>query len=267
MARIASTAAVTSGACTSAPRRSAALVHAAGRRDQDRPAAGGGSRRDVAVGIADHPRRAGDRRRAPPPRRGACPGRACGIGISALAPAPSPRDGGNSTGSLPARPLRASAGRARAPGRPSEPLDRDDPLRGRRLVRDRYQQVARVPKAARGPAAAPGISATSSGSSGDSGSPESGSRTSSLTTPSRSKNAARRPIRDRLPVPLLDSAAPDETPARATRRPGTTLRAASAGRQAAPRSPPRPRPRRGRPPEPRRRRRPKCPALVRAPVR
>jgi hypothetical protein len=32
----------------------------------------------------------------------------------------------------------------------AEPLESDDTLRGRRLVRDRYQEVARVPKAAEG---------------------------------------------------------------------------------------------------------------------
>jgi hypothetical protein len=130
-------------------RRSAPLVPAAGRRDQDGPAAGGGSRRDVAVRISNHPRRAEVhvelRRRIEEHARGGLP-----------APARLPQFRHRRLGMVETAPDRVRYDPL-APQQVehalldcAEPLEGGDALRGRRLVRDRYQQVTRVPKAAEG---------------------------------------------------------------------------------------------------------------------
>ena len=119
----------------------------AGRRDQEGPAAGGGSRHDVAVGISNHPRGAEVhvelRRRVKEHARGWLP-----------APARLPELRHRRLGMVETAPDRVRYD----PLPPqqvehslldrTEPLDCDDSLRGRRLVRDGYQQVARLPKAA-----------------------------------------------------------------------------------------------------------------------
>ena len=111
---------------------------AAGRGDQDGPAAGGGSRDDVAVGISDHPRGAEVhvelRSRVKEHARGRLP-----------APARLPELRHRRLGMMETAPDRVGYNPL-APQQfehalldRTEPLDCDDALRGRRLVRDRYQ--------------------------------------------------------------------------------------------------------------------------------
>jgi hypothetical protein len=126
-------------------RRPAALVSAAGRRDQDGPAAGGGTRRDVSVGISNHPRRAKIHvelgRRVEEHARGWLP-----------APARLPQLRHRRVGMVETAPDRVRYDPL-APQQVehalldfTEALDGDDALRGRRLVRNRYQQEARAAK-------------------------------------------------------------------------------------------------------------------------
>src|SRR5439155_24468035 len=120
---------------------------AAGRRDQNGPAAGGGSRHDVAVGISDHPRGAEVHvelgRRVEEHARGWLPAparlpelRHRRLGMVETAP--------DRVGYNPLAPQQVEHALLDR----TEPLDCNDALRGRRLVRDRYQQVAGVTKTA-----------------------------------------------------------------------------------------------------------------------
>jgi hypothetical protein len=136
VARIASTAAVTSGACTSAravPPRLWRLPGAAIRTDRQPAAAPG---RDVAVRIPDHPRRAEIdvelRRRVEERARG---------GLPAAERLPQPRH--RCLGMVETAPDRVRHD-SLAPQQVehtllgcAEPLERDDALCRRRLVRDR----------------------------------------------------------------------------------------------------------------------------------
>jgi hypothetical protein len=122
-------------------------VPAARRRDQDGPATGGGSRRDVAVGISNHPgrpevhfelgRRIEEHARRGLPARARLPQlRHRRLGMVETAPDRVRDD------PLPLQQLEHSVLDC------TEPIEGDDALRSRRLVRNRDQQVARVPKTA-----------------------------------------------------------------------------------------------------------------------
>jgi hypothetical protein len=130
-------------------RRSAPLVPAAGRRDQNGPAARGGARRDVAVGISNHPRCAEVH-----VELGRGVEEHAGGGLPAPARLPQLRH--RRLGVVETAPDRVRYDPL-APQQVehalldcAEPFEGDDALGGRRLVRDHYEQVAGVPKAAEG---------------------------------------------------------------------------------------------------------------------
>ena len=199
--------------------------------DEDRTTPRGAPRADVDVGVADHPRW---RERSETPSAAAAsrirPGAACGSRTPAeLGVGPRPDGGGSSARRRwPRRPPPAVA-RSRA-WTASSSASVCRALRRSRLVRHHRQRQARPARAAAAPRRQPGVRTTSSARYGDSGRPLSGSTTTSLMTPSRSRKTARRHCvtcrrlafsHDALPCRLACARAPGARRAGARQRPGS----------------------------------------------